>query len=71
MEEILSEQLLTLINVEEYVAPLIEKIKSEIDLLIPSIENEITRIESKLTKECFKCEYSIEEKSGYAKVRHQ
>lgn len=59
VQELVNDNLLTLINVEEYVLNILPAIEQEVKLLLPSIKNDILKVEVPLTKKCFNCEYSI------------
>ncbi len=61
IKDLVKDNILTLINVEEYVVRLLPTIEQEVKVLLPSLKDEIKKIDVPLSKKCFKCEYSITE----------
>jgi hypothetical protein len=61
IEDLVNYNILTLVNVEEYILKLLPEIEHEVNILLPSLEGVITKISAPLGKKCFKCEYSITE----------
>lgn len=61
IQDLIKDNILTLINVEEYVVKLLPAIEQEVKVLLPSLKDEIKKIDVPLSKKCFKCEYSITE----------
>jgi len=59
IKDLVDDDILTLINVEEYIYKLLPKIENEINILLPSLDDEITKIDVPLNKKCFNCEYSV------------
>src|SRR5690606_34645419 len=56
IQDLINDNILTLINVKEYVENLLPAIEEEINLLLPSLNGEIKKVEVPLSKKCFKCE---------------
>ena len=63
--QITKENILSMVNVKGIIDNYISTIKKELELLLPSIKSDLIRIDTPLSKKCFKCEYSCEEKNGY------
>ena len=59
IKDLIDDNILTLIDVEEYVIKLLPTIENEIKVLLPSLDGEIIKLEVPLNKKCFKCEYSV------------
>jgi hypothetical protein len=59
IKDLVNDNILTLIDVEEYILRLLPIIEQEFKVLLPSIKDEITKVDVPLNKKCFKCEYSV------------
>lgn len=62
LNEVLNDNLMTLVNVEERVVELQASISDEVKILLKSLRNEISKIDVPVSKHCFKCEYSVTDK---------
>jgi hypothetical protein len=69
LKEVLDDNLMTLVNVEERVLQLQGTIIEEVKIMLRSLKNEISKIDVPVSKDCFKCEYSLTDqthsKSGF------
>jgi hypothetical protein len=63
LNDVLKDDLMTLVNVEDRVMQLQNMIKEEVEILLNSLKNEILKIDVPVSKDCFKCEYSIADES--------
>ena len=69
INELVADNLLTLVDVEEAISEYLPEIEVDIEVLLPSLKGEPKKLVIPLTKSCFKCEYSITDQiirqSGY------
>jgi len=69
IKDLVNDNILTLINVEKYIIKLLPAVEQDVKTILPSLSNEITKIDVPLNKKCFKCEFSVTEDenklSGY------
>ena len=69
LDEILADDLMTLVDVKNRVLELQEAVKEDVKVLLKSLKNGISKIEVPLSKDCFKCEYTATDekhsKSGF------
>jgi hypothetical protein len=69
LDEVIKDNILTLVNVEKDVKILQPQIQQEIIPLLESINGEIKKINKELDKDCFKCEFNLTDekhfKSGF------
>jgi hypothetical protein len=59
LNEILNDDVLTLVNIEKEVVELQPLIESEVNLFLNSLNGELKKITVPLNKDCFKCEYFL------------
>jgi len=59
IKDLVNDDILTLINVEDRVKEFLPAIENEVNLLLASLNPQLTKIEVALNKKCFKCEYSV------------
>lgn len=59
LKDIQKDDLMTLIDIEDRVLMLQDSIKTEVKILLKSLSNGIMKIDVPISKDCFKCEYSV------------
>jgi len=63
LKEIRNDDIMTLVDVEREVLDLQQMVKDESKLFLESLKNGIEKIKVPLTKDCFKCEFTLVEKN--------
>jgi uncharacterized protein DUF2779 len=61
LDELLNDDLLTLVDVEARVLELQHEVREEVEILLESLNGELKKIQTSISKDCFKCEFNIED----------
>ena len=59
LQELFDDDVLTLVDIKNEVKELQSIVKSEIDLFLNSLTDDLKKIEVPVNKKCFKCEFSL------------
>jgi hypothetical protein len=69
--DVLNDDIMVLVNVKERVLELQESLKEEVELLLKSLSNGVSKITVPLSKDCFKCEYSTTDETRQISGFHE